>query len=135
MNSIIRLAAICLGLGDNRVVRVDHALLDRENQLLACFRGAELVPAIDRALDAFARPSIANCFDRERTRHLARCMATHAVADDQDASLGIDEVRIFVVIAHFADARLGGSYDRGPTCHRTRIHGQGRGTCPYPRIL
>jgi len=48
-------------------------------------------------------------------------VTAHAVAHDEDAGLGIDEVRVLVVIAHLADVGLGGSDDRGAASHGSRI--------------
>jgi hypothetical protein len=129
------LAAIGFGLGDDRFVRCGHALLERLQQVLASGGRPLQEPRVRRHRGDVALPVLANRGDRDRARDLTGRMATHAIAHDEDAGIWVDEVRVLVVLAHLANARLGGSDDRRASCHAIQNTRPKRVTRPYPRIL
>ena len=91
---------------------------------------ATIVPCSSHASTTCSVASLAHCsrttWTAMRARDLAGGVATHAVADREDPQIGVDEVRVLVVLADFTDTGLGGSDDRGATCHGSRIHGASR---------
>src|SRR5262249_1161275 len=106
-------ALLRLGLGAvvDDAARVLHRVLEDLEDLHRRDRRVAAVEALDEV--AVLVQAVAQLVDRERRRDLSRGVAAHAVGDDEQTELLVDEEVILVVVALAPDVR------RGPV---TKLH-------------
>ena len=117
-----RLGVVALGLGDDRAMRRDHAGPHDLDQLLARLGRATLQPLLGHRAQPVAAPRLADLADRERARDLTGGVPAHPVAHQKDAELGVEEVRVLIVVAHLPHMGRRSADDRGSPRHRHTLH-------------
>jgi hypothetical protein len=122
-----RLRLVGGALGEDQIVRGDHARADRAEQLLLGVGRALREPGVGEPAHPVVEPLRADRLHRERARDLARRVAAHPVAHDEQPRVGVEEVSVLVVVAHLPDVRDCSADDRGSHGHPITLH--------YPRSL
>jgi hypothetical protein len=128
------LGEIALGLLHDLIVGGEDAVAERVEQATPRVRRAVLRPALDRGAHVAGDPAVAHRRDRHPARDLAGGVAAHAVADREHAAIGVDQVRVLVVLAHVAHVR-GGACHEGRGFHSDRYYIDRYSSEPAARIL